>query len=178
MSDTDALLRTMLELSPGDRSLLELASSGKAGDQPKLHTTRGSWNFRLCTQMVEHGWMVRLPDPTKGIPPTVEAAEFELTDAGKSAMPGFLSDFAQYRDRRTAKMTEIFNGPCRTFTKTFQELMKNSGATEKDYVLLTAFTVAGIITDVFRPQSWDHTADFVLDLAKKRMAEMAPRKPD
>jgi len=157
--------------------MLEAALSLKTGDQMQLHTSAGSPNFQLWTRMAEKGWMARLPDPRAGTP-GVEVSAFELTDAGRIALPTFLSEFAQYRESHTAKMTEIFNGPCVTFTKTFRDLMIKSGATEKDFILLAAFTVARLIGDAFPPEARDNVAEHILAQAKKRLAESAPRKAD
>jgi hypothetical protein len=172
MPDTTSLLRMMLDMSPGDRSMLEVASSDKHTDTFHLNTPPGSPNFRLWTQMVEMGWMVRLADLAlpEGAPP-ITMTQFELTDAGKSAMPKLLADFGQYQKIHLQKMTEIFDGACLNFTKDYREQCAKSGATERDFQLMAAMTVARLITDSFAPQNCASVADNILAAAKRLIAD-------
>ncbi len=56
----NSLFRSMMNVSTGDRSVLEAVYATNRSDIPILATSPDSANIQLWSEMVEFGWMTRL----------------------------------------------------------------------------------------------------------------------
>jgi hypothetical protein len=167
----EMLLRSMLEASPGDRSILEvLVQKLPSSGEHEVMTVAGSANFRLWSQMVEYGWMTRKPDPAIPQAPTVPGARFALTAKGRDELTEFLNEFKRFQAEHAKYMSDIFNTLCMKFVADVHERVVKAGGTTTDIATLTALTLKLLVKAVYRPESRVNGFDEIANLTRRQLS--------